>query len=203
MDFSQVLTTTGTMIQETSFAEWMGVCTSIIYLLLATYEKRSCWYFALTSSILYVYLSFAGQLYVDSVLNIFYALMAVYGWFLWNQQKSDSENHIQHFNLKWHVQWISVALITGMITGWLLKKYTDQAYPYIDSIAFYLSILATWMTTKKVLENWIYFVLIDATMIFIYFNRGYFLTSFLFLAYTLLALRAFYTWRKVYLQQQS
>ncbi len=191
------------MIQETSFAEWMGVSTSIIYLLLATYEKRSCWYFAFTSSILYVYLSFVGQLYVDSVLNIFYALMAVYGWFLWNQQNGNVEKQIHKLALKWHLQWLTIAVILGGLTGWILEKYTDQAYPFIDSIAFYLSILATWMTTKKVLENWMYFVLIDLTMIFIYFNRGYYLTSFLFLAYTLLALRAFFTWRKVYLQQQN
>jgi nicotinamide mononucleotide transporter len=203
VDFSNVLSTTGTMIQETSFAEWMGVSTSIIYLLLATYEKRSCWYFAFTSSILYVYLSFVGQLYVDSVLNIFYALMAVYGWFLWNQQNGNVEKQIHKLALKWHLQWLTIAVILGGLTGWILEKYTDQAYPFIDSIAFYLSILATWMTTKKVLENWMYFVLIDLTMIFIYFNRGYYLTSFLFLAYTLLALRAFFTWRKVYLQQQN
>lgn len=202
MEFSQILSLTWTMIQETSLAEWLGVGSSIGYLLLATKEKRSCWYFALFSSILYVYLSFAGQLYVDAVLNVFYALMAVYGWILWDQQKSATNNHIQRLGLFWQLQWVLIALISGIVTGWFLKTYTDQAYPYIDSIAFYLSILATWMTTKKVLENWIYFVLIDATMIFIYFNRGYFLTSILFFAYTILAMSAFLTWRKAYLKQQ-
>lgn len=194
MQKADFLTILWNNIQDTTALEWLGVLTSIAYVVLAAQSKRSCWYMAFVSSVCYCFLSFQAQLYVDSVLNSFYAIMAIAGWISWN--KSGDLLRIAHKKLRFHALIISCALVGGGLLGWVLSQYTTQRFPYLESISFLLSISATWMITKKIIDNWLYFVVIDTVMVFIYFNRGYALTSVLFILYTLLAINGYLQWKK-------
>lgn len=180
---------------QTSNTEWLAIITSLCYVILAAYQKRSCWYFAFSSSILYIFIGFEAKLYPDMVLNAFYAGMAVFGWIQW-QKEGDSKVSLTTRNWKWHGIVIACIALLGLSLGFMLDNFTDQAYPYLDALAFFASLIATWMITKKIVENWLYFVVIDLGMCYVYFFRGYLLTSILFLVYTIIAFRAYLKWRE-------
>lgn len=178
-------------IQHTSFLEFLAFIFSILYLLLASKEIIWCWIFAILSSVLYIFIFFQVNLYTDSVLNFFYAIMGIAGWLNWNNK---NKRKITYWKARFHVFTILLNLIFASLLGFLLHKFTDQAYPYIDSFIFIFSISATILTIKKIIENWIYFIVIDIVAIFVYWNRNLYLTSLLFFIYTILAIFAYFSW---------
>jgi nicotinamide mononucleotide transporter len=174
--------------------EWFAVATSLMYVFLAGKQQITCWIFAFVSSISYVIISYTTLLYVDTLLNSMYAILAIIGWINW-KAKSDQQP-IKNISWKIHVPIILGSGLLGGLSGYLLDNYTDQVFPYLDAVLFFLSISATWMITKKIRENWIYFIAIDCAMVGIYFNRSLYLSSLLFLLYTIFAIIGYVKWRK-------
>ena len=180
-------------ILSTIVLEWIAVCSSIIYVILAARKLIYCWLFAFISSALYVYICFAANLYLESVLQLFYVVMAVVGFLLWN--KSDSGEIIK-WPAKYHVINLSLSTLTALLLGYLFSVYTDQANPYVDASTTVFSLVATFMVTKKVLENWVYWIIIDAVSVYLYFSRDLHLTAVLFVIFTLLAITGYVSWNK-------
>lgn len=180
-------------ILSTSALEWIAVCSSIIYVILAARKLIYCWLFAFISSVLYVYICFSANLYLESVLQLFYVVMAVVGFLLWN--KSESEEIIK-WPAKYHVINLSLSTLIALLMGYLFSVYTDQANPYVDASTTVFSLVATFMVTKKVLENWIYWIIIDAVSVYLYFSRDLHLTAVLFVIFTLLAITGYVSWNK-------
>jgi nicotinamide mononucleotide transporter len=174
--------------------EWFAVTTSLLYVLLAGKQQIACWIFAFVSSISYVIISYTTLLYVDALLNSIYAILAIIGWINW-KAKADQQP-IKKLSWNFHGLIVLGSVILGGISGYLLDNYTNQVFPYLDAVLFFLSISATWMITKKILENWIYFIVIDLAMVGIYFNRTLYLSSLLFLLYALFAVIGYIKWRK-------
>ena len=179
---------------NTKAIEWFAVVTSLTYVFLAGKQQISCWIFAFVSSISYVIISYTTLLYVDALLNSMYALLAISGWINW-KTKTDQQP-IKQLSWKFHGLIVLGSVILGGISGYVLDNYTNQVFPYLDAVLFFLSISATWMITKKILENWIYFIVIDLAMVGIYFNRTLYLSSLLFLLYSLFAVFGYVKWRK-------
>jgi nicotinamide mononucleotide transporter len=180
--------------RNTQPIEWFAVVTSLTYVFLAGKQQISCWIFAFVSSISYVIISYTTLLYVDALLNGMYALLAISGWINW-KTKTDQQP-IKQLSWKFHGLIVLGSVILGGISGYLLDNYTNQVFPYLDAVLFFLSISATLMITKKILENWIYFIVIDLAMVGIYFNRTLYLSSLLFLLYALFAVIGYIKWRK-------
>ena len=180
-------------ILSTSALEWIAVCSSIIYVILAARKLIYCWLFAFISSALYVYICLSANLYLESVLQLFYVVMAVVGFLLWN--KSESEDIIK-WPAKYHVINLSLSTLTVLLFGYLFSVYTDQANPYVDASTTVFSLVATFMVTKKVLENWIYWIIIDAVSVYLYFSRDLHLTAVLFVIFTVLAIVGYVSWNK-------
>ncbi|HNS42336.1 MAG TPA: nicotinamide riboside transporter PnuC, partial [Taishania sp.] len=82
-------------IHQTSPFEWIAVCCSICYLLLAIKESIYCWMFAFISSSIYVYIAYSVQLHLDALLQLFYVAMAVVGFVNWNKQKEDKKIKVE------------------------------------------------------------------------------------------------------------
>jgi len=79
-------------------------------------------------------------------------------------------------------------------SGALLERYTDAALPYLDSFTTWGSILTTWMVTRKILENWLYWLVIDSVSIYLYLDRGLYLTAGLFVLYLIIVLFGYRKW---------
>ena len=80
-----------------------------------------------------------------------------------------------------------------------MANYTSADFAYLDTFTTVFAVFATYMLTKKVLENWLYWVVIDFISIYIYINKGFYLTAILFAIYTVLAFIAYTNWKKEYL----
>lgn len=179
----------------TSLWEWIAVITGITYVILAALRSNWCWLFAILSSGIYVYLCIIGHLYIESVLQVFYVVMGIVGWLAWNSEP-EIDGEIRRWNLNSHLLNILLSGGIAFILGFCFDTYTDQANPYADAFTTVFSLAATFMVVKKVLENWIYWIIIDIVSIFLYHQRGYSLSAVLYFIFTLLAIAGFITWQK-------
>jgi len=187
-------------ILETSLWEWLAVFSSLLYVILISYKHISAWAFAIISSALYIYVCFQGQLYLESLLNGFFLIMGVYGWFLWASEKTEESNKIIKWRKKAHFLNIGVSLLIVILIGFIFDTYTNQANPYTDSFTSIFSLVATFMVTKKVLENWIYWIIIDSVSVYLFASRELYMTSILFLLYTGIAFFGYFKWKKQFNQ---
>ena len=152
--------------------EILAVALAIAYLLLAARESILCWYCAFASSLIFVFLFWDVSLLMESMLNIFYVVMAVVGWRQWKfGGKTDGELAISTLQLWQHGVIIGLMLSLALINGWLLTLYTSAAWPYLDSFTTWASLITTFMVVFKVLENWLYWFLIDSISIYLYIDR--------------------------------
>jgi nicotinamide mononucleotide transporter len=175
-----------------SLIESIAVIFSVIYVILAAKQNIWCWAAAGISVILYIYICFSAQLYPETSLQIFYLIMAIYGYYNWN--KNDGNLQITQWTAGKHLLLILVGTIITFLMGFYFATYTDSKMPIVDSFTTTFSIIATYMITKKILENWLYWIVIDTVSVYLYFNRELHLTSLLFIAYTIIAIIGYITW---------
>lgn len=185
-------------LQEISLIEIGAVLTSIAYAWLASKNNSWCWLFGILSPALTMYaLYFYFQLYAEVYLQVYYIAMSVYGFYTWRYGSEDhSRKKIEIWSYRWHLLIIFSGIVLTYILGTLLKNYTVAASTYLDSFTTVFAIIATFMTAQRILENWIYWIIIDTVSIFLYFDRGGYLFALLFFAYTIIAAYGFIHWRK-------
>ena len=176
--------------------EWIAVATAIGYLVLAIRQSIWCWPCAFVSTSIYVYLFGSVALFMESALNVFYLLMAVYGFVYW--WKGDSARTasvpVTQLALRWHLTALAVIAVAVVVTGSQLVK-TSQQLPYIDAATTFSAVWATWLTARKILENWWYWLVIDLVSIGMYSHRGLWLTAGLFVLYVVLIPFGYRAWR--------
>ena len=178
--------------------EIFAVLFAIIYLLLAVKQDVRCWYAAILSSSLYFFIMLSAKLYMEAYLQIFYILMAVYGWLQWNKVNINKTKFIvRTWSIKQHVIVISMILMFAYISGSLLNIYTKAALPFIDAFTTWGAIVATYMVAKKLLENWIYWFVIDSISILLFLSRELYLTSILFFVYLIIIYFGYRSWTKI------
>ena len=211
----KVLETIFLTLAKTDWIEWLAVLCSLLYVILISYKKNSAWLFAILSSGLYVYLCYSTQLYLEVGLQIFYVLMAIYGWFSWYQDErkdepidpnsfaESNEGRIIRWNLKQHVLNVIISGVLMLLLGYVFANFTNQANPFVDAFTSVFSFTATFMVTKKVLENWIYWIIIDAISVYLFYSRELYVTAGLMCLYSLIALFGLVKWYLIYKRQDD
>jgi nicotinamide mononucleotide transporter len=185
-----------------------AVVLGIAYLLLVVRESLWCWYAAFISTSIFLYLFWDVNLLMESALQVYYLVMAVYGWWHWRSGESNhaGENNelaISTWPLRTHLLAIAGVLLASLLSAELLKHYTQAALPLLDSFTTWGSILTTWMVTRKILENWLYWLVIDSVSIYLYLDRELYLTALLFMAYIVIVIIGYRKWLLHYRQTSS
>ena len=176
--------------------EILAVALAIAYLVLAIRQNIWCWAAAAGSTLLYLFIMYLARLYMESVLQLFYLAMAAYGWYQWRGGGVDREGlKVSTWPLRFHLLAIVSVLLLVFVSGQLLTRYSDAAMPFLDSLTTWGAIVATFMVTRKILENWIYWFFIDAVSIVLYINRDLFFTAALFSAYLVMIVIGYRSWR--------
>ena len=179
--------------------EIIAVISAILYLLLAAREDVKCWYAVIISSSLYFYIMYDAGLIMEAYLQIFYIAIALYGWLKWTKSiQINSNNRIRTWSNMKHFITITSVVILAVITGFILKKYTNAALPFLDAFTSWGAIITTYMVAQKILENWIYWFVIDSISIYIFLSRELYLTALLFFIYLIIICFGYASWRKKY-----
>ena len=182
--------------------EIFAVIFALLYLFLAMRQHIACWYAAFISTFIYILIYWDVSLYMESILNVYYLLMAIYGWFSWNKKSKIDKNFIISWSYINHSIVITLILILTISSGFYLSK-TDAVYPYLDSFTTWASVITTFMVAQKVLSNWIFWIIINSVAIFLNFDRELYFTVYLLMIYQLMSVYGYYQWRKSFNEYQT
>lgn len=182
-----------------SVLELFAVLTGLLYLGLITIKQRAGWIFGCISSLIYMVLCFQQNLYLQSSLQIIYLFLGVYGYFSWNKLTTSV---ILVLTLKQHFTIITAGCLVSLIVGTMMSK-TNQQLPYLDAMITLFSIIATFLTTKSILENWIYWIVINVLAIYLFLSQQMYLTALLFLINTIGSVYGYLNWRKIKLRKDD
>ncbi len=187
------------IVEALSLWELIAVALAIAYLILAAREQIACWYCALASTAIYTVLFWDVQLLMESTLNVYYMAMAIYGWHQWRaRERGGTALKIHTWPWRCHAIVIAAIILATIISGALLSRYSQAAWPYVDSFTTWAAVSTTYMVARKVLENWLYWFVIDAISIPLYLERGLPLTALLFAVYIVIVVIGYRHWQREY-----
>ncbi len=183
--------------QLTSWLELVSVAFGLAYVILAARENSWCWPAALIGTGTGILVFWDASLIMESGLNVFYLVMALYGWWQWQRGGlNDTKLKISAWNAKQHVGAIAFILVFTVISGYFLNAKTGAALPYVDSFTTWSAVLTTWMVAKKILQNWLYWIVIDSVSVWLFWQRELYLYAVLFVIYTVIAIYGYLNWQR-------
>lgn len=193
--------------------EWVAMLLSLAYIILATRGSLWCWPAAFISTALYTYIFYDVLLLMDSALNAYYLVMAMYGYWAW--KKADTHNMVNasrgklsqsngldftviSWNTMCHLKFCAILAIISLLWGGIMANYTSADFPYLDTFTTVYAVFATYLVTQKVLENWLYWLVIDAVSIYLYINKGLYPTALLFIIFVVIACYGYFKWLAIF-----
>lgn len=199
---TETLSTIAEQFQQSSLLELAAVVFAILYLVLAVKENILCWGAAIISVLIFLFIFWEVKLYMQSGLQVYYLGMAVFGWYQWRCAKGGSDSlQVSMWSVQQHLVALTFIVLLTLISEYFLNPGTDARLPFLDSFTTWASVVTTYMVTRKVLENWIYWLVIDSLSIYLYIDRELYFTALLFVAYIVIAFFGWFSWLKSYQQK--
>ncbi|PKG84895.1 nicotinamide mononucleotide transporter [Colwellia sp. 75C3] len=200
---SEVLNSVLVYFQQLPWLELIAMLLSLAYVILAAKGSLWCWPAAFISTALYTFIFYDVLLLMDSALNAYYLLMAVYGYWQWSKKtdkshKSTSELTVVSWQLNWHVKVCLALALLVLGLGYLMDNFTPAHFPYLDTFTTVYAVFATYLVAQRVLENWLYWIVIDLASIYLYIEKGLIPTTVLFVVFVIVACYGYVKWLKVY-----
>lgn len=178
----------------TSPLEAVAVILGLLYSVLAVRGRRECWIAGGLSAVLFVLLAADAALPMQAGLQLYYVVMAVYGWLRWSRQSDGAR--IGTLGLHWHLVAVAVVLGLSVPAAALLARETHAAWPYLDCVTTLGSLFATWLIARRILENWLYWIAIDAVLAFLFAAQGLVFAALQFTIYLGVSVAGWFTWRR-------
>ena len=176
--------------------EIVAALLAIAYLLLAMRQDARCWIAWIISSLMYLFVMYSAGLYMEAGLQIFYLLMGFYGLYQWQYKLANNEAlKIKVWPITTHMMCLTALFLLVITSGYILSNNTDAASPYIDAFTTWGAIIASYMVAKKILENWIYWFVIDFVSVFLFVSRELYPTALLFCLYLVLVIFGYRSWK--------
>ena len=176
--------------------EIVAALLAIAYLLLAMRQDARCWIAWIISSLMYLFVMYSAGLYMEAGLQIFYLLMGFYGLYQWQYKLANNETlKIKVWPITTHMMCLTTLFLLVITSGYILSNNTDAASPYIDAFTTWGAIIASYMVAKKILENWIYWFVIDFVSVFLFVSRELYPTALLFCLYLVLVIIGYRSWK--------
>lgn len=177
------------------FIEIFGALTGILYVFLEIRQNILLWPLGIVTSAVYIYVFRENGFYAGMVLQLYYVAISVYGWTVW--RKEQKKNLIvRRIDLKAGTICAAVALVLWGGLWYILDRWTDSPVPLWDGLITSLSVVATWMLTRKILEQWHVWIFANAIATVVYLAVGMYPTAILFMVYAVMAVAGLREWRK-------
>jgi len=189
--------------------ELVAMLLALAYVILAAQGSIWCWPAAFISTAIYTIIFYDVSLLMDSALSVYYLIMAVYGFWLWNKHSSSDQTQsstplaIVSWQVSWHLKACGILLIISVVLGYIMANTTTASFPYIDTFTTVFAVFSTYLVAQKVLENWLYWIIIDAISIYLYIEKGLTPTAVLFTLYVIIAVFGYLKWQRIYQLSQA
>jgi nicotinamide mononucleotide transporter len=187
-------------------ANWVEVLAALVsfaYVILTIKEIIWLWLFGILSAALYAWVYGHAGIYAGMALQGYYAVISIYGWYHWTargkEPDTDEKLPVIRANGRLLIILIAIWILLWGVIGLLLKQFTDSTIPFSDAFTASGGIVATWMLARKILEQWLFWIIIDCVSIGIYFWQELYATTILFFVYSIMAVLGYRQWRKSWL----
>lgn len=177
-----------------AFWDWIALFAGALGVILTIKQKVIAWPIALISVCISISAFYKARLFGDMFLNIFYFFSGIYGWFVWHKKKNETFE-ISQLPFKSIVFLFTITIIQILIYYQILNFFKADMVLF-DSILTACSFTSTIMMTKKWLENWLFWILIDLSYVFLYFIKDMPAYAILYFIFAVMAGYGYYTWRK-------
>src|SRR5688572_7261022 len=177
--------------------EILAVVFGIISVYLSTRENIWSWPTALVNVSLYFIVFLEAKLYADMGLQVVYFALSLYGWYEWLYGgENRTELHVSRATRSLGVRLLVIGAVSAAVLGTVLARFTDAALPYLDSATTSTSLVAQWMMTRKIVENWAVWVVVDVVYIGMFIFKHLYLTAGLYAVFLVLAVMGYVQWKQ-------
>lgn len=176
----------------------VGTLLGLLYLWLEYKANIWVWIVGAIMPMVHGMLYLSSGIYADAAMQLYYVAAGIYGLFVWlrGTKRSQKRIDIQHTPKGWVMPLLSVYLILHVALYFVLTEFTDSRVPFFDSMSTALSIVAMWMLSRKLVEQWLVWLVVDMISVGLYFYKGIPITALLYTLYCVLAIAGYMRWRK-------
>ncbi|MBO0340202.1 nicotinamide riboside transporter PnuC [Flagellimonas profundi] len=177
--------------------QWLGTAFGVVQVLMARQNNVHNYLFGIVAILISIYVLYQSQLYADILLNLYYLVMSIYGWFYWKMGKQQQEAPISYSSYKDQGIAVGIVLSCFILMAYWLGQHTDSDVPYWDAVVVAFAWAGMWLMAKRKIENWIYLNisnLISVPLLIykeLYIYAG--LTTFLFVV----AVSGYIKWKRI------
>tara|TARA_B100000902_G_C27000749_1_gene759742 strand:+ start:140 stop:775 length:636 start_codon:yes stop_codon:yes gene_type:complete len=181
-------------LKEFDWVAGTAILFGILYIILAARENIWCFAAGAVNICISMYILYNIPYYSQVILHIFYLIMSVYGYTMW---KKEVPEKIKEWTLKKHFIIIIIGAIISFILGFILTEYVnDSKQPIIDAFTSIFAVIASYMIARKVLENWLYWIVLDILIIHLLFIEEQYIFSIQYIVYTIMAIYGYISWSR-------
>lgn len=185
---------------SSNWVEITGSILGILYVFFSIKQNIATWLLGLLTSLLYCYVFFVSKFYADMALQVYYVWVSIYGWALWAKGKQTQNGKqslpVKHIKKNQLYKYTYISLVLWVVIYFVLKNFTDSPVPFGDSFTTALSIVATYMLARKIIEHWLIWIVVDFVSLLLYIWKGLYPTSVMFIIYTAAAIWGYFEWKK-------
>ena len=189
-----------------NYIELLGAILGFAYIFYSIRQNILTWPVGLLTSALYVWVFLTSKLYADMGLQLYYVVVSIYGWYEWLSGKQGDKKEglkVSRIKLRLGIYLTIVSVLIFLLIWYILSNFTDSPVPMADALATGLSIVATWMLARKILEHWLVWIFVDAFSVGLFLYKNLLPTVILFVVYTIMAIVGYVEWKRDYMREQS
>ncbi|GHT42262.1 membrane protein [Bacteroidia bacterium] len=181
--------------------EIIGAVLGFIYIFLEVLQKWTMWIFGIVSALCYIIVFYNSQLYAEMGLNFYFVVMSAYGLYCWKLAPKEATEELKFcfIDKPTVVKLTIVGALIFALVAWILVRFTDEAFPHpglADTFVMTLSILATWMAARKIVECWYLWIVADMVAVPLYYEQELYSTVPLYVVYLIMSVMGLVQWRK-------
>ena len=176
----------------------VGTLLGLLYLWLEYKANIWVWIVGAIMPMVHGMLYLQSGIYADAAMQLYYVAAGIYGLFVWlrGEKRSEKRVDIQYTPKQWIFSLVAVYVVLHISLYFLLTEFTDSRVPLFDSMSTALSIVAMWMLSRKLVEQWLVWLVVDMISVGLYLYKGIPITAMLYMLYCALAVAGYMRWRK-------
>ena len=180
-----------------AWTEVLGFALALVMVVCSIRELHWSWPLAIASSALYFFVFHDSLLYAEASLQIVFAVLALWGWWQWLRRGPGDAPalHIARMGARgWWLCALALAVLWPAL-AWALIRYTDSDVPWWDALPTALSLIGQALLGRKLLENWLVWLLVNIVSVGLFAHKGLWLTCLLYLIFVAMSVLGWRAWR--------